>query len=159
MAITDTSFRYRSFYLQNDGTADWTTGGAPKVGEAILADSVQLTRQFVVGASFAKQQRNITHVTPSGMAWMVHSTNNRTWAVSYADVLESERAEVETMHDATAGAAKPFTWVPDPDSGTAAVAARVYYVRVGDVLDWTDDFNDSGLGLNLTELPVEISLT
>jgi len=32
-------------------------------------------------------------------------------------------------------------------------------VRVGDVLDWTDDLNISGLGLDLAELPNEIALT
>ena len=159
VALTSSNVRYRSFYLQNDGGASWSANGKPKIGEVILADSVQLTRQFIVGGSFSSNQANITHVTPSGMAWMAHSTNARSWSVSYQDLSESERAELETMHTATAGAAKPFTWVPDPDSGTAATAAQVYYVRVGDSIDWTDDFNDSGLGLNLTELPVEISLT
>lgn len=158
-AITATSFRYRSFYLENDGGGDWTTGGAPIVGEAVIGTSVQLTRQFIVGGAFSLNHANIEHTTPGGIAWMAHISSARAWNISYSDVTEANRLEVETMHTATAGAAKPVTWIPDPDSGTASVAAQVYYVRVGDVLGWTDDINISGLSLDLVELPTGISLT
>lgn len=159
VALTTTSYRYRSFYLQNDGGADWSSGGAPSVGEAVLGTSVQITRQHVWGAGISAAQNNITHVTPYGVPWMSHASDFVSFDVSYEDLSNSERNEIILWHAATAGAAKPFAWVPYPDSADSTTAAQVHYMRVSDVLPWRDGLNHSGFDLTLTELPTGIVLT
>jgi len=103
------SSRYWSLWLQDSDGAGGNFATAPKIGELSAGESVQFTRQFIVGAPFSSIQRNITHLTPAGHAWMAHINSGRSWGVSYRDVTEANRVEIETMHTATAGAARPFT--------------------------------------------------
>jgi len=153
------SSRYWSLLLEDGDGVGGAFPTAPKIGELSLGVAVQLSRHYKIGTSVSQNQRNIIHETPSGVVWMAHSTKTGAHSLPYGMLSDSERDEIIAWHDATAGEALPFTWVPDPDSPDATRAAEVRYVRMNDALGWTDSDNIADISVALTELPFEVQLS
>lgn len=151
------SYSYRSIYLQNDGTAAWAA--APKIGELVLGDAVQLTRAFRWGAKFDLIARQIRHQTPNGHVWMARRAPG-TWvfSLSWQVLSKSQKDELVTLFLATADAAVPFSVIPNPD--VAVVADEVFYVEADPTFSYTDIHTaNKAASLVLRELPREVVLS
>lgn len=151
--------QYWSLRMQDSDGAAGAFPSAPKIGEFVLADSVQLSRAFRWGYRLQENANQIRHKTKNGQLWTARRTpKTRDFGLSWQTMNQAQLDELRAFHDATADAAVPCTVIPYPD--VAALAAEVYYVDVEPALGITDIHTaNKHAALQLHELPREVVLT
>ena len=129
--FTGGSYRYWRLTIADAGRA----ANDIKLGEMILGSNIDLTRNPDWNITERLSYNNVQHVTAGGNKWSYALYNNKSWVMSFAELLAAQNTLVKNLTINSEGNKIPFSIIFE---------SAAYYVRVSSVYETERPFPADG---------------